>query len=141
MKIYRADATQSVNAIKRKNLHVPIPVFNFLGDLTISESDKWYPPTPFIFKTGYATASAAGVATAALELWKKTYHQQGDGIDIIDEVLLATATLSAGGVKAIFTSDVSINNAIVTPRDYITIKSLYDSGHNGVTVQIFGDKP
>ena len=55
--------------------------------------------------------------------------------------MLAIASLSSDGIKGIFGSTATLNAAVVTVKDYITVKSITDSGHGGVTVQIFGDRP
>ena len=140
MKIYRSDTLNSVHSTPRIR-HVPIPVFNFKGVLTISESDKWYPPTSFIFTGGYVTSSEPGSSSAIIEIWKHTYHSTIDGTIVVDDVMLAIASLSSDGIKGIFGSTATLNAAVVTVKDYITVKSITDSGHGGVTVQIFGDRP
>lgn len=137
--IYRADTKNSVHATKRIE-HIIIPVFNFKGALVESESDKWYPPTSFRLTGGYVTASEAGSSAAILEAWKHTFHTQFDGTDAVDKVLLATVGLSPKGIKGVFGIISGAASTIVTPKDYITIVATNDSGHGGVTVQLFGDK-
>lgn len=140
MKMYQSDTPDSVQATPRASKHIIIPVFNFRGSLVASESDKWYPPASFMFTAGYATATSAGTTSVVLQVWKNTYHRQIDGTIVVDKVLLADSVLPANGVKSLFNSRTSLNNAKVSPSDYITVKAMTSSGHGGVVVQIFGDR-
>ena len=127
MKHYVAQDERTFNSEQRKVIANTLPVFSFQGPIETGLSGYWSPPHDIRIVNGWMQARTTGFGTAALVILRAAGFVEND--------VLAVVNLSANAIRATFTM-----SAKITPYDKLYIASFAESGHEDISVQMYGER-
>ncbi len=113
----------------------PVQVFNLPGPVYATESGHWAPPKEVLLTSWYASSTSVGTSDlwVVLKIGDFLFEVVGQqrGLLILD----SDNRVASGPIEY---GDEAYNYPLVTPSEWMAITYSGSTGHNDVTVQLFG---
>ena len=116
-----------VNSKARKAIANSLPVFSFSGPLEIGASGYWSPPHNIRLVNGWVQSKTIGTELAGLVIIAESS---------LDQIILAEVQMAASAMRTTFT----FANAVISPYNRLFIASFSASGHEDVSIQMYGER-
>ena len=131
MRTYTVEDSEPVTSAERAKTPSVVPPFSFIGQATTGLSGYWSPPHSLMLWNGYVTSAEFGSSEGGWVIMKEEPFNP-------TSVLLGAVNLAADRKKAVFEFDNKYLPKLVHPADRLFVACLADSGHESITVQMFG---